>query len=54
MAIKVTVTVVLGDGWITDEEAEAPDVTDAYLRELIDEDPVAFLEEATFTFERNV
>lgn len=51
MAIKVTVTVILGDDWITDEQAD--DVDDSELRELIDEDPMAFLEGAEFKFERH-
>lgn len=50
MAIKVTVTVILGDDWITDEEAD--DVSDTELRELIGEDPIPLLEGAAFTFDR--
>lgn len=51
MAIKVTVTVVLDDDWITDEDAD--DESDAYLKELCMEDPFEFLRGGKFKFERH-
>lgn len=50
VTIKVTVTKVIGDDWI--EQADEGFNSDEYLKELINEDPIAFLEDANFVFDR--